>query len=230
MAQTERSYGQRWRYRSGNESFCEGPKPPNSSGIKAISLRKWKMWLGPVETSVESQPCPPSAAAGLTEFNRAYLPTTRTTKLSGRIGGRGRGLSAVGAGLGPNCAVTTNTLCVLGSSARVRAPFWVDTFSATLNLSLESSFTTVSTPSPPQEAKASPVSGSNAVASTPSPMAGVARTLPLSASTTAIILLSQPTNRRRFLRSMASPLGSVHGASGHFAFTSNLLGSMAVSL
>src|SRR5580704_5713536 len=25
MAQTERSYGQRWRYRSGNESFCEGP-------------------------------------------------------------------------------------------------------------------------------------------------------------------------------------------------------------
>src|SRR6516225_7107562 len=46
------------------------------------------------------------------DFDRAclaagdYLLTTSTTKLSGRIGGRGRGLPAVGAGRGPNCAVT----------------------------------------------------------------------------------------------------------------------------
>src|ERR1700692_2516552 len=112
MAQTERAYGQRWRYRSGNESFCEGPSRQTPAESKRFL---WKMWLGLVETSVQSQPCPPCAAAGLTEFNRAYLPTTRATKLSGRIGGRGRGLSAVAAGGGPNCAVTTNTLCVLGS-------------------------------------------------------------------------------------------------------------------
>jgi len=35
-----------------------------------------------------------------------YLLSTSTTKLSGRIGGRGRGLSVVGAGLAPNFAVT----------------------------------------------------------------------------------------------------------------------------
>src|SRR5260370_967787 len=119
-----------------------------------------------------------------------HLPTTSTTKLSERIGGRGCGLSAVGAGLGPNCAVTTNTLCVLESNARVLAPRCVVTFSATLNLSGDSSFTTVSTPSP-QEAKANPVASSNAVASTPSPIAAVARTLPLSPSPTPLPLFSQ---------------------------------------
>src|ERR1700722_5273165 len=157
-----------------------------------------------------------------------YFPTTSTTKLSGAIDRRGRGSSGVAAGGGPNFAVTTKMLCVLASSARVRAPGCVGTFSSTLNLSGDSCFTTVSTPSP-QEANASPVSASNVVASTPSPIAGVARTLPLSASTTAIILLPQPTNRRRFLRSMESPLGSVQGASGHVAVTSSLLGSMATS-
>ena len=39
-----------------------------------------------------------------------YFPTTRTTKLSGSIGGRGRGLSVVAAGRGPKSAVTTKTL------------------------------------------------------------------------------------------------------------------------
>src|ERR1700674_5675392 len=157
-----------------------------------------------------------------------YLPTTRTTKLSGKIVRRGCGFSVVAAGGGTNFAVTTNTLWVFESSARVRAPGSVLTLSATLNLSGDSSRTTVSTPSP-QEANASPVSSSNAVASTPSPIAGVASTLPVSASTTAIILLSQPANRRRFLRSMASPLGSSHGARGQRDFTSSLLGSIASS-
>ena len=36
----------------------------------------------------------------------AYLLTTITTKLSGKIAGRGCGLSAVAAGRGPNFAVT----------------------------------------------------------------------------------------------------------------------------
>ncbi len=35
-----------------------------------------------------------------------YRPTTNTTKLSGRMAGRGRGCSAVAAGAGPNFAVT----------------------------------------------------------------------------------------------------------------------------
>ena len=52
----------------------------------------------------------------------------------------------------------------------------------------------------------------------------MARTLPLSASTIAIILLSQPTYRRRSLRSIESPLGSVHGASGHFGLHFQLAG------
>ena len=59
----------------------------------------------------------------------------------------------------------------------VRAPRSVGTFSATLNLSGESSCTTVSTPSP-QEANASSVSGSNAVASTPSPIGSVVTSFP----------------------------------------------------
>ena len=37
---------------------------------------------------------------------RYLRPTTMTLKLPGRIVGRGRGLSAVGAGRGPNSAVT----------------------------------------------------------------------------------------------------------------------------
>lgn len=42
-------------------------------------------------------------------FACPYLPTTSTTKLPGIIGGRGRGFSAVGAGLGPKSAVTRYT-------------------------------------------------------------------------------------------------------------------------
>ena len=56
----------------------------------------------------------------------------------------------------------------------------------------------VSTPSP-QEANASPVSGSNPFASTPLPIGSVETSLPLSASTIAIRLLLQPENSRRCL-------------------------------
>lgn len=35
-----------------------------------------------------------------------YLPTTMTTKVPGRTGGRGRGFSGVAAGRGPNSAAT----------------------------------------------------------------------------------------------------------------------------
>ena len=53
------------------------------------------------------------------------------------------------------------------------------------------------------------------MASTPSPIGTVVTTLPVSASITAIILLSQPENMRRVLVSIAMPDGSSHGASGH---------------
>ena len=90
---------------------------------------------------------------------RLYFPTTSTTKLPGTMLGRGRGTSAVGAGRGPNCAVDRKTRWVLGSRASVRAPAWVGTFSTTRNESGESSWTTVSVPSP-LEAKTRPVAGS----------------------------------------------------------------------
>jgi hypothetical protein len=41
-----------------------------------------------------------------------YLPKIRSVNEPGTIGGRGRGRSAVGAGVGPNSAVTINTRCV----------------------------------------------------------------------------------------------------------------------
>src|SRR6185437_13782363 len=81
----------------------------------------------------------------------------------------------------------------------------------------------------PQEAKASFLSGSKRSASTPSPMGTVVITLPVSAFTTAIILLSQPTKRRRFFLSIARPLGDSQGASGQRDLTFNSFGSSATS-
>jgi len=45
----------------------------------------------------------------------------------------------VGAGGGPNSAVTSKTSCVRRSSAMVRAPRWVGTLATGLNFSGESS-------------------------------------------------------------------------------------------
>ena len=90
---------------------------------------------------------------------RAYFAKTRTRTYQEESFFVGCGLSAVAAGGGPNFAVTVKTLCVFVSRAMVRAPGSVFTFSTTLNFCGESSFTTVSTPSP-QEANASPVSSS----------------------------------------------------------------------
>src|ERR1700733_3312807 len=97
----------------------------------------------------------------------------------------------------------------------VRAPVAVFTFSTTVYLSGESSWITVSTPSCPHEFKTYFVPGSNQVASTPAPIGTVVTTLPVSASITAIILLSHPENRRRVLVSIAMPDGSSQGARGH---------------
>ena len=71
--------------------------------------------------------------------------------------GRGRGRSGVGAGGGPNSAVTRKTRCVFGSSVIVRAPLCVATLSTTVNFCGESSWTTVSVASPPFELKAKSV-------------------------------------------------------------------------
>src|SRR5881398_2613315 len=59
-------------------------------------------------------------------------------------------------------------------------------------------------------------------------MGTVVITFPVSAFTTAIILLSQPENRRRFLASIAKPLGDSQGASGQIDFTLSDFGSMTV--
>src|SRR5579859_2517510 len=106
------------------------------------------------------------------------------------------------------------SVCVFRSSAIVRALFFVETFSATEYLSGESSCTTVNVPLSPFDENARLVPGSNAAASAPSPVLGVAITFPESASTTAIISLSQTAKSRRVFVSIASPDGSLHGASG----------------
>src|SRR5580704_6429806 len=85
---------------------------------------------------------------------------------------------------------------------------------------------TVIVPSP-ADANAKPSPRSNAVASQPSPMAGLATTLPLSASTIAIFLLLQPANRRRVFRSIDSPVGSSQSVSFQRDFTTSLTGSNA---
>src|SRR5437763_16567097 len=59
-------------------------------------------------------------------------------------------------------------------------------------------------------------------------MGTVVITFPVSAFTMAIILLSQPENRRRFLASIAKPLGDAQGASGQTDFTFSDRGSMTV--
>jgi hypothetical protein len=63
-------------------------------------------------------------------------------------GGRGRGLSAVAAGVGPNSAVTKYTLWFAGSSAMVRAPRYVAIVSTSENFVGKSSCAMVSVPSP----------------------------------------------------------------------------------
>ncbi len=61
----------------------------------------------------------------------AHFPIAITSKLPGTIVGRGCGCSAVGAGRGPNSAVTTYSRCPSGSIAMVRAPRFVGRFSTT---------------------------------------------------------------------------------------------------
>ena len=133
--------------------------------------------------------------------------TTRITNEPGFIFPR----RSPGSG-GANSAAGRKMLWVLRSRPMVRALFFVGTMPTGVNLLGESSRTTLRTPSP-VDANARLISGSKPLASTPSPIAGVAITRPVSASTIAIILFPQPANRRRPLRSIASPDGSSHGAS-----------------
>src|SRR5438874_8100386 len=106
---------------------------------------------------------PPSSLSSRTHSRTGlrpadYLPTTRSVNEPGTMLGRGRGRSGVGAGGGPNSAVMRKTRCVFASSAIVRAPLCVGTFSTTLNLPGESSWMTVSVASPPFGLKERPVS------------------------------------------------------------------------
>src|SRR5919108_3268513 len=141
-------------------------------------------------------------------FERNYFPTTTMTNESGFILPR----RSPGAG-GSKSAAGMKILCVFRSRPMVRALRLVGTFSTTVNLSGESSWTTVRTPSP-QEAKKSFVAASKAAASGPLPISGVATTLPVSAFTTTDTLSSQTAYKRRFLGFIESPGGDLHGASG----------------
>src|SRR5690348_3186275 len=142
-----------------------------------------------------------------------YGASTSRVKLFGTMGGRRRRCPLVSGGIGPNFAVTRKTSWVFESTSMVRAPGSVVTVWTTLNSVGDSSFTTVSVPSP-FELKARPVSGSNRLASTPLPIGTDAITLPLTALITAIILLWQPANRRSCFTSIANPEGESQGAIG----------------
>jgi hypothetical protein len=85
----------------------------------------------------------------LRSFNH-HLPgsTTSTVKVPGLTVGRGRGLSAVFSGVGPNSAVGKYILCVSALTEIVLAPACVGTVASTLNVFGFSSCTTVRTPSP----------------------------------------------------------------------------------
>src|SRR2546427_6694367 len=141
---------------------------------------------------------------------KPYFETTKITNESGFILPR----RSPGAG-GSKSAAGRKMLWVFRSSPMVRALRLVGTFSTTVYLSGASSWITVITPSP-QEAKKSFVAGSNAAASGPLPIAGVATTLPVSASTTTETLSSQTASKRRFFTSIARPDGDLHGASGQW--------------
>src|SRR5260370_6987443 len=116
-----------------------------------------------------------------------------------------------GAG-GSNSGIGRQILCVFRSRPGVRAVLFVGAFSTTVYLSGESSWMTVRLPSP-QEAKKEFELGSKAAASGPSQMAGLATTLPESASMMEETLSSQTAMRRRVFRSPARPDGDLHGAS-----------------
>jgi hypothetical protein len=93
----------------------------------------------------------------------------------------------------------------------VRAPAIVASVWVTRYRSGESSWITVSVPSP-FEANTVLVAGSNPAASTPAPIGSMATTRPRAASDTAMRRLPQTLNRRSCARSIASPLGSSQGA------------------
>src|SRR6266853_6030521 len=161
----------------------------------------------------------PSAAGKVFEVAAGYFfPTTSNVNVPGFIVRRGRVCPSVG-GASSISAVTSYTSWLVVSSAMVRANFCVGAFSTTVNLSGESSWTTVNVPSRPLELNASCVSGSKPFASTPSPMGTVVITLPVSALTTAIILLLHPANNLRCFWSMARPLGSSQGARDQLLMT-----------
>src|SRR5262249_48422989 len=143
----------------------------------------------------------------------------------GTIVGRPCGLS----GFGLKSADGRNSLCVLRSSAIVFAPVLVLIVSTAVYLSGPSWWKTDTVPSP-QEENTSPVSGSKAAASTRSPIGSLATTLPLSALTTTISLLRQPTNRRWVLVSIARPVGVAPGASGQVSSTVIFLASSLSSV
>src|SRR5450759_5737862 len=77
----------------------------------------------PDDASLFASPLSAQARQGaFCVVGRCYLPTTRTTKVPGKMGARGFGVVSDGAGLSPNCAAARNTRCDDVSKAKVRAP------------------------------------------------------------------------------------------------------------
>ena len=69
----------------------------------------WPPWVGALQPGTSpaqgGHAGPPLQKGAVTRSTEPYRPTTRIVNVFGRIVGRGRGCSAVGAGAGPNWAV-----------------------------------------------------------------------------------------------------------------------------
>src|SRR5262245_58460585 len=107
-------------------------------------------------------------------------------------------------------AAGTNSRCVLGSRAMVLERGRVVIVPAGVYLSADSCLNTATVPSP-HEQNTNFVSGSNAPASTPSPIGAEVTTFPVSVESTTSDLLRHPTNRRPDLVSMARLTGVLAG-------------------
>src|ERR1039457_6326850 len=135
------------------------------------------------------------------------------------------GASAGGAGAGPRSGWERYALCVFGSTAMGLAPAKGATVAASVYLSGESWWTTVTFPSPPFGMNISFFDGSQPRASTRVPFLMDATILPVLASTTTDVLL-QPEKIRLDALSYAMPVGPAHGASGHDAVAFHVLTSI----
>jgi len=121
------------------ETKAQAPAQPHDLPRGKRRSRNSCGMSGPTRSRASSRPRNRHAAGPRerpARNRRAYFvaagASTSSLNVPGTMGGRGRGMSAVGAGAGPNSAVTVYTRWLTGSSAIVRARAAVGTFWSTV--------------------------------------------------------------------------------------------------